>query len=165
MFLWLDKPVRRDRLDTAKATLQSKSPSLVSVAQPLALILLPSCNLRISLLVDSRMYGPDDGYNNQIHNQVRQRNGVSDNVSRAVTRSVELRSDDRTNVADGNLHCICRCALRLAADVDSWPGETECNGWIDASGGKKGTDVRNSGLLSRVRVTEENAVADYSNGC
>lgn len=165
MVRYLDKPVRRGNLDILTATLQSKPPSLIRITQPLALILLPCCNLRISLLVDPRMYCPDDRYNNQIHNQVRQRNGVSDNVSRAVTRSVKLRSNDRTDVADGDLHRIGRCALRLAADIDGWPGKTECNGWIDTSGGEEGTHVGDSGLLSRVCVAEENAVADYGNGC
>lgn len=111
------------------------------------------------------MYAPDDRHNNQIHDQVRQRNGVSDYVSRAVTWSVQLRSDDCTNVADGNLHRIGCCALRLAADIDRGPGETECNGGVDAGGGEKGTHVGDSGLLSRVGVAEKNAVADDSNRC
>jgi hypothetical protein len=88
---------------------------------------------------------------------------MSDDVSRAVTRSVQLRSNDRTDVTDRDLHCIGGCALRLAADVDGWPGETECYRWVDAGGGKESADVGDSGLLFRVCVTEENAVADNGN--
>ena len=163
MAQFLDKPVRQENLDTAKATSQSKSPSLIRITQPLALILLPSCNLRIPLLVDSRMYTPDDRDNDQVHDQVRQRNGMSDYVSRTVTRSIQLRSNDRTDVTDCDLHRIGRGALRLAADVDGWPGETECYRWVDAGGGKESADVGDSGLLFRVCVTEENAVADNGN--
>ena len=111
------------------------------------------------------MYAPDDRHNDQVHNQVRERNGMSDNVSRAVARSVQLRSNDRTNVTDRDLHCVCSGALRLTTDIDGWPGETECDRWIDAGGGEKSAHVGDSGLLLRVCVTEENAVADNSNGC
>jgi hypothetical protein len=90
---------------------------------------------------------------------------MSNNVSWAITRSVQLRSNDRTNVADGDLHCISRRALRLATDVDGWPGEAKCDRWVDAGGGKKGADVGDSGLLFRVCVAEENAVANDSNCC
>jgi hypothetical protein len=90
---------------------------------------------------------------------------MSDNVSRAVTWSVKLRSNDRTDVADGNLHCVGSCALRLAADVDGRPGETECDRWVDTSRGEESADIGDSGLLFRVCVAEENAVADDSNCC
>lgn len=146
-------------------TSQSEPPSLIGITQPLALILLSCCHLCVSLLVDSRMYAPDDRHNDQVHDQVRQRNRMSDDVSRAVTRSVQLRSNDRTNVADGDLHCVGSCALRLATDVDGRPGETECDRWVDTGGGEKRADVRDSGLLFRVCVAEENAVADDSNCC
>ena len=155
----------RGNLDIATENSQSEPPSLIRITQPLALILLPSCHLCISLLVDSRMYGPDDRHNNQIHDQVRQRNGMSDDISRAVTWSVQLRSNDRTNVTDGNLHCIGRRTLGLAADVDGRPGETECDRWVDAGSGEEGTNVRDSRLLSWVCVAEKDAVADYSNCC
>lgn len=111
------------------------------------------------------MYAPDDRHNDQVHNQIRQRNGMSDDVSWAVTRSIQLRSDDRTDVADGNLHCVGSCTFCLTADVDSWPGKTECDRWVDTSRGEKGADVGDSGLLFRVCVAEENAVADDSNRC
>lgn len=146
-------------------TLQSESPSLISITQPLALILLPSRNLCISLLVNPRMHTPNNRYNDQVHDQVRQRNGMSDNISRAVTWSVQLRSNDRTDVTDSDLHCIGRRALRLAADVDCGPRETECDGWVDTSGGKESADIGNSRLLSWVRVAKENAVADDRDSC
>lgn len=60
MVQWLDRPARRANLDIATETSQSEPPSLIRITQPLALILLPSCDLCISLLVDSRMYGPDE---------------------------------------------------------------------------------------------------------
>ena len=111
------------------------------------------------------MHTPDDRHNNQVHDQVRQRNGMSDNVSRAITWSVQLRSNDRTNVTDGNLHCIGCRALRLTADINGRPGETECDRWVDSGGGEEGANVRDSRLLSWVNVAEENTVADYSNRC
>jgi hypothetical protein len=90
---------------------------------------------------------------------------MSDNVSGAVTGSVQLRSDNRTDVADGNLHCVSRRALRLTTDVDRRPGETERDRWVDTSRGEEGADIGDSGLLFRVCVAEENAVADNSNCC
>jgi len=150
-------------VDIVIAISQPEPPSLVSITQPLALVLLPCSNLCVPLLVDSRMHGPNDRHNNQIHDQVRQSNGVSNNIPRAVTWSVELCSNNRADVSDSDLHSIGRCALRLAADVDGRPGETECNGGVDAGGRKESTDVGDSGLLLRVCVTEENAVADDSN--
>ena len=160
-----DWPAKRGSLRMITTTLQSESPSLISITQPLALILLPSRNLCISLLVNPRMHTPDNRYNDQVHDQVRQRNGMSDNISRAVTWSVQLRSNDRANVTDRDLHCVGRRALRLAADVDSWPGETECDRWVDAGSSEEGTNVRDSRLLSWVCVAEKDAVADYSNCC
>ena len=165
MIQQLDWPARRGSLGIITTTLQSKSPSLISVAQPLALILLPSCNLCISLLVNPRMHYPDDRYNHQVHDQVRERNGMSNDISRAVTWSVQLSSNDRADVTDRDLHCVGRRALRLAADVDSWPGETECDRWVDTGGGEKSTNVGDSGLLSWVRVAKENAVADDRDSC
>lgn len=111
------------------------------------------------------MHTPDDRHNNQVHDQVRQRNGMSDNVSRAITWSVQLRSNDRTNVTDGNLHCIGCRALRLTADINGRPGETECDRWVDSGGGEEGANVGDSRLLPWVSVAEENTVADYSNRC
>jgi hypothetical protein len=90
---------------------------------------------------------------------------MSDNISRAVTRSIQLRSNNRTNVTDGNLHCVGSRTLCLAADIDGWPGETECDRWIDAGGREEGANIGDSGLPFRVCVAEENAVADDSSRC
>jgi len=160
-----DWPAKRGSLGIITTTLQSEPPSLISITQPLALILLPSRNLCISLLVNPRMDTPNNRHDDQVHDQVRERNGMSNDISRAVTWSVQLGSNDRTNVTDRDLHCIGRRTLRLAADVDSGPRETKCDRWVDTGGGEEGTDVGDSGLLSWVCVAEENAVANYSDCC
>lgn len=160
-----DWPAKRGSLGIITTTLQSEPPSLISITQPLALILLPSRNLCISLLVNPRMDTPNNRHDDQVHDQVRERNGMSNDISRAVTWSVQLGSNDRTNVTDRDLHCIGRRTLRLAADVDSGPRETKCDRWVDTGGGEEGTDVGDSELLSWVCVAEENAVANYSDCC
>jgi hypothetical protein len=90
---------------------------------------------------------------------------VPDNVPRAVSRSVQLRSNDCADVANSDLHCVGCCTLRLPTDVDGGPGETECNRGIDSGGGEKGADVGDAGLLPRISVAEKDAVADYGDCC
>lgn len=93
---------------------------------------------------------------------------------RCVARTVQLRTDDGAEVANGDLHAAGRGAFRRAGDVDGGPGEDEGGGRVDASGAEEGAEVADAWVRDAdgfdalggdvrdgVRVAEEDCVADY----
>jgi hypothetical protein len=85
---------------------------------------------------------------------------MANHIPRTISRPVQLRANNSTNIADSDLHSVGGCALRLPADIDGWPGESERDGRVDAGGRKESAYVGDSGLGFGVGVAEEDAVAD-----
>lgn len=89
---------------------------------------------------------------------------MSQHIARRRRRSIELRSDNRTQVADADLHGASRGALGLPRDIHGRPSQTEGGGGIDASSGEEGAGIRDAGAVRDVRrIAYEDGVADDGN--
>lgn len=104
-----------------------ESPSWVIISQPLVhryideplvpLAPVSSCILR-------SYNGPQCPHHYYIRTRVPHGKAVTHKEPRAISTSVKLRTQYSTQVPNRDLHRICRCALRLAANIVGRPGST-----------------------------------------
>lgn len=105
---------------------------------------------------------PQHRANPDVRNQVPQRERMPHDVPRPVIRPVQLRAQHGAAVADRDLHGVAHGTLRLSGDVDGGPGQHERGGRVDAPRGEEGAHIRDTGPAGRVRVREEDGVANGS---
>ena len=112
-----------------------KSPSRILVTFPFTTETFCLLVRFVSLPVDSAEYEPDGAHDDHVDTHVCQGHAVTDNVSRSIVGSINLRSNDGAQIADGDLHGVRRRPFRLPAHVHCRPTECQGDGWVDPSRG------------------------------
>nr|POE94431.1 hypothetical protein CFP56_16671 [Quercus suber] len=142
--------------------LEGEPPTGIAVTSPhpIPRRVLSTSFLLVSLLVDPAQDEPQRPGDDDIAEEICQRDRVAHDVPRPIRGAVQLRADDGAQVADRDLECRGRRSFGLAGDVDRRPAEGHGDGWVDAGGGEEDAHVRNSRTGFGVGVAQKNDVAD-----
>lgn len=84
---------------------------------------------------------PQQVDHNDVHHQVAERKAVAQNISRCRVRSVQLRTQNSSEIANGDLHGVGGRTLGLARDIDSRPTEHQGNRGVDSNCCKECSNV------------------------
>jgi hypothetical protein len=117
-------------------------------------------SLAISLIIDLAQIPPQSRHHGDIAHKICQTDTVSNDEPRRISRAIELCTNHRAKVSNGDLQTVRCGALRLSANVHRWPAESKSDGRVDTRCGEEHADVAYARAGERIGVAEEDAVAD-----